>query len=216
MRSVSVALVVTLGAACCQRPAQEDFSRATSSAAESVEPSHTPPPNDGPVASGTSARLSGDRCVRLTSEGPPPPVPPGPAADCPADPEASASAARLPKVSVIFEDVSGVSVNAEVVRSPHDTMRGLMYRKSLGEDQGMLFDLGVREDHRFWMHNTCIPLDLIFVDFDGLVVGIVENAPTLNDQARGVGCPSRWVLEVNAGWARRHGVKSGQRIDLPR
>jgi uncharacterized membrane protein (UPF0127 family) len=207
---------MTLGAACCQRPAQEDFSRAASSTAEPAEPSHTPPPSDGAVATGRSARLSGDRCVRLTAEGPPPAVPPGSAADCPTDPEASVSAARLPTVSVIFEDVRGVSVNAELVHSPHDTMRGLMYRKSLGEDQGMLFDLGVREDHRFWMHNTCIPLDLIFVDFDGLVVGIVENAPTLNDEARGVGCPSRWVLEVNAGWARRHGVKSGQRIELPR
>jgi uncharacterized protein len=216
MRSVSMALVMTLGAACCQRPAQEDFAHAVAATGEPVKPAHAPPPSDGPVATGTSERLSGDRCVRATAEGPPAALPPGPVADCPADPEASGSPARLPTVRVIFEDVSGVSVNAEVVRSPHDTMRGLMYRKSLGEDQGMLFDLGVREDHRFWMHNTCIPLDLIFVDFDGLVVGIVENAPTLNDEARGVGCPSRWVLEVNAGWARRHGVKSGQRIERPR
>ena len=79
----------------------------------------------------------------------------------------------------------------------------------------MLFDLGVRDDHKFWMHNTCIPLDLLYIDEDGLLVGIVENAPTLDDEARGVGCPSRWVLEVNAGWARRHGVAAGQRMSLP-
>jgi uncharacterized membrane protein (UPF0127 family) len=90
-----------------------------------------------------------------------------------------------------------------------------MYRKSLGEDRGMLFDLGFRDDHKFWMHNTCIPLDLLYVDEDGLIVGIVENAPTLDDQSRGVGCPSQWVLEVNAGWSRRHGVKAGQRMTLP-
>jgi uncharacterized membrane protein (UPF0127 family) len=107
-------------------------------------------------------------------------------------------------------------VVAELVISQHDTMKGLMYRRSLAPDAGMLFDLGVREDHKFWMHNTCIPLDLIYIDFDGLVVGIVESAPTLNDESRGVGCPSRWVLEVNAGWSRRHGVKAGQRVEVPR
>jgi uncharacterized membrane protein (UPF0127 family) len=56
---------------------------------------------------------------------------------------------------------------------------------------------------------------MLFIDFDGLIVGIVENAPTLNDASRGVGCASRWVLEVNAGWARRHGVRAGQRIEIP-
>jgi uncharacterized membrane protein (UPF0127 family) len=66
------------------------------------------------------------------------------------------------------------------------------------------------------MHNTCIPLDMLFVDEDGLIVGIVENAPTLDDGTREVSCPSRWVLEVNAGWSRRHAVRAGQRLVLPR
>jgi len=116
---------------------------------------------------------------------------------------------------VTFPDASGAAIDAEFVRTEHDTMRGLMYRTGMGEDRGMLFDLRVREDHKFWMHNTCISLDMIYVDEDGLVVGIVENAPTLNDESRGVGCPSRWVLEVNAGWARGHGVKAGQRMTIP-
>jgi uncharacterized membrane protein (UPF0127 family) len=94
-------------------------------------------------------------------------------------------------------------------------MRGLMYRKSMPADRGMLFDLRVRDDHKFWMHNTCIPLDLVYIDTDGLVVGIVENAPTMNDDSRGVGCSSRYVLEVNAGWTRKHGVKAGQHAKLP-
>jgi uncharacterized membrane protein (UPF0127 family) len=110
---------------------------------------------------------------------------------------------------VTFDDVGGVAVEAEVVQAPADTARGLMYRKGMAEDRGMLFDLGEREDHKFWMHNTCIPLDMLFVDFDGLIVGIVENAPTLDDDTRSVGCASRFVLEVNAGWARRHGVRAG-------
>ena len=72
-----------------------------------------------------------------------------------------------------------------------------------------------RRVHSFWMHNTCIPLDLLFLDEDGLVVGIVENAPTLNDDPRAVSCPSAYVLEVNAGWARRHGVRAGMRAVIP-
>ncbi len=138
---------------------------------------------------------------------------PGPVSNCPPDPEGGPG--KLPVVRVSFPDANGVAVDAELVRSEHDSMRGLMYRKSLGAERGMLFDLLVRDDHKFWMHNTCIPLDLLYVDEDGLLVGIVENAPTLNDESRGVHCPSRWVLEVNAGWSRRHGVRAGQHVNLP-
>jgi hypothetical protein len=161
------------------------------------------------------------RCVLATPALAPPPVAPGPAAGCPADPEANGFITSHPPVARVVLAGTGqpsapsVSVEAEVVSTQHDTMRGLMFRKSMGEDHGMLFDLGTREDHKFWMHNTCIPLDLLYIDDDGLIVGIVENAPTLNDESRGVGCPSSFVLEVNAGWARRHGVKAGQRVTLP-
>ncbi len=120
----------------------------------------------------------------------------------------------MPVVRVAVRD-AGARVDAELVSSPHDAARGLMYRRSMPEDRGMLFDLGSRDDHQFWMHNTCIPLDLLYIDQDGLIVGIVENAPTLDDTSRGVGCPSTLVLEVNAGWARRHGVRAGQFIELP-
>jgi hypothetical protein len=116
---------------------------------------------------------------------------------------------------VNFPEAGGAGIDAEVVRTSHDMQRGLMYRTSLPEGRGMLFDLRTHEDHQFWMHNTCIPLDLLYVEDDGFIVGIVENAPTLNDEARGVGCPSVYVLEVNAGWTRRHGVRAGQRLTLP-
>jgi uncharacterized membrane protein (UPF0127 family) len=118
-------------------------------------------------------------------------------------------------VQVRFPEAGGQVVESEFVRAEHDTSRGLMFRKSMQADHGMLFDLRRRDDHKFWMHNTCIPLDLLFIDEDGLVVGIVENAPTLNDDARGVDCPSRYVLEVNAGWARAHGVRAGSTVTLP-
>ena len=90
-----------------------------------------------------------------------------------------------------------------------------MYRRSMADDRGMLFQLDGRRDHTFWMHNTCIPLDMMFVDDDGVIVGIVEGAAPLTDTTRSVGCPSSFVLEVNGGWTRKHGVKPGQKLTLP-
>ena len=79
----------------------------------------------------------------------------------------------------------------------------------------MLFDTGSTGNYGVWMHDTCIPLDMVFVADDGFIVGIVEDAPPLDDSPRGVGCPSRYVLEVNAGWTRQHGVKAGQQMTIP-
>ncbi|HEY8039039.1 MAG TPA: DUF192 domain-containing protein [Polyangiaceae bacterium] len=213
MRGALLLVAAMLALPGCDRTPAEDFptrapgSALTSSvppaASSAVLPAVGPPP----------AALAG-RCVRATPVSAPPAVSPGPAAGCPADPEGNQ---KVPVARVAFPDAAGAgaAVDAEVVSSEHDTMRGLMYRRSMPEEHAMLFDLRVRDDHQFWMHNTCIPLDLLYVDEDGLVVGIVENAPTLDDTSRGVGCPSRYVLEVNAGWSRRHGVKAGQRMTIP-
>ncbi|MDP9150256.1 MAG: DUF192 domain-containing protein, partial [Myxococcota bacterium] len=175
-------------------------------------------PSVGPASSPTGASrgdspAAGGRCIQPLPAAPPNDPPPRPAPTCPSDPEAPV--ARLPIVRVSVPEAREAAVDAELVRSEHDASRGLMYRKHMAEDRGMLFDLHVREDHKFWMHNTCIPLDLIYVDEDGLIVGIVENAPTLDDGSRGVDCPSLFVLEVNAGWSRRHGVRPGQRMAIP-
>ncbi|HEY3817503.1 MAG TPA: DUF192 domain-containing protein [Polyangiaceae bacterium] len=219
MRVWMLALVATLAAECTRAPS-EDF------------PSHGPPPASSPAPAAAAAAVSpagspspagnpDQRCMLVTPAQAPAAVAPGPAPGCPVDPEGGPP--RVPVVHVDFPDARGpvatthpsVSVEAELVSSPHDTERGLMYRKSMPEEHGMLFDLRTRDEHPFWMHNTCIPLDLIHIDDDGFVVGILENAPTLNDAPRTVGCPSRYVLEVNAGWARRHGVKAGQHMTIP-
>jgi uncharacterized membrane protein (UPF0127 family) len=85
-----------------------------------------------------------------------------------------------------------------------------MYRTSLPEDQGMLFDLVATGNYPVWMHDTCIPLDLIFADVGGWIVGIVENATPLDDTPHGVDCSWRYLLEVNTGWSNAHGVTPGQ------
>lgn len=139
--------------------------------------------------------------------------PPAPAAACPPDPEG------IPKLKVMqvgFPEAAGnPKVEVELVTTEKEIQRGLMYRRSMPEDHGMLFRLDERRDHTFWMHNTCIPLDMLFVDDDGMIVGIVEGATPLTDTTRSVGCPSSWVLETNAGWTRRHGVRAGQKMGLP-
>jgi uncharacterized protein len=211
MRTLRLALLTVLGVA-CQRAAQEDFARPTVATSMPAAPSVVQPsPEEAPTQK-VDVAPSG-RCLKLTPSEPPPPVASGPAARCPPDPEPGLP--KLPVVHVDFPDSSNARVDAELVRSEHDSERGLMYRHAMPESHGMLFDLQVRADHKFWMHNTCIPLDLLYVDEDGVIVGIVENAPTLDDTSRGVGCLSRWVLEVNAGWSRRHAVKAGQHMTLP-
>ena len=119
-------------------------------------------------------------------------------------------------VDVEIETGKGpVAFRAELANTERETERGLMFRTQMPEEQGMLFDTGTHVDHTFWMRNTCIPLDMMFIDTDGLIVGILENVPTLNDAERHVGCLSSWVLEMNGGWSRRHGVRAGQKMKLP-
>jgi hypothetical protein len=139
---------------------------------------------------------------------------PPPAASCPPDPVFGG--VRLPKAEVTFERGSdGSSIEVEVASTPEMHERGLMYRTRMAENEGMLFAFGPASVHSFWMRNTCIPLDMMFITHDGFIAGIVEAVPTLNDAPRSIPCPVSYVLEVNAGFARRHGVRPGQQVKLP-
>jgi uncharacterized membrane protein (UPF0127 family) len=91
-----------------------------------------------------------------------------------------------------------------------------MYRTELGQDSGMLFSWQDEAPRSFWMHNTCIPLDMLFIAADSTIVGILEQVPTLDEDSRSVGCPAAHVLELNAGWSRAHGVRPGQKIRIAR
>jgi uncharacterized membrane protein (UPF0127 family) len=135
--------------------------------------------------------------------------------ECPAAPEFGAP--TLDKAPVTFVDAPNQPVVvAELAETDQERSRGLMYRTSLGEMEGMLFlPRGEPEVQSFWMRNTCIPLDLMFIAEDGFIAGILENVPILNDERRAIGCKTSYVLEVNAGWSRAHGVKAGQKVRLP-
>jgi uncharacterized protein len=118
----------------------------------------------------------------------------------------------LPVGTVRFDTPRGPwVVKVEVVADDAARQRGLMYRRELPRDHGMLFVFQESSDHNFWMHNTLISLDLIYLGDDRAVVGVVANAPAMNDQPRGVGKDSRYVVEVSAGEAAAHAVGPGTR-----
>ncbi len=121
----------------------------------------------------------------------------------------------MKKGKVAFPDAPGApTIDVEVARTPVESERGLMYRRNLGREKGMLFSWPAEGHRVFWMKNTCIPLDMLFLAKDGHVAGILEQVPVLNEAPRSVPCPAAYVLEVNAGWSRRHGVEPGMATDI--
>lgn len=92
--------------------------------------------------------------------------------------------------------------------------RGLMWRSDVPDGTGMLFIFPNEVVQSFWMRNTLIPLDILFVDRTGKVVGVVQWAEPKTLTSRTVGKPSMYVLEVPGGWASRNSVQAGARVDL--
>lgn len=135
-----------------------------------------------------------------------------PAKDCPPDPDGNPT---LPRAYVTFSDAPGKPrVGVELAKTDAHRARGLMYRTQMNDDEGMLFEFEGERIRSFWMKNTCIPLDMLFIATDGTIVGILEQVPTLNTAPRRIPCRARYVLELNAGWCRDHGISSGQKISI--
>lgn len=99
-----------------------------------------------------------------------------------------------------------IRVRVELAQTPAERQRGLMFRKQLDPDAGMLFLFDNMQQLSFWMRNTYLPLDMLFIRDDLTVLGIVENAEPMTDTSRRVPGLSQYVLEVNAGFSREHGL----------
>lgn len=112
---------------------------------------------------------------------------------------------------VIHTAVSDVSVSVEIADNLEEQTVGLMYRTSLEENQGMLFVFENEEQKIFWMKNTKIPLDIIFIDADGVIVDMKENfQPCVVEECeKYYSKPAQYALEVNAGFVEEHGVVIG-------
>lgn len=125
----------------------------------------------------------------------------------------SVAHAQFVAPQVVFElGTAQVAVVVELARTPDEQARGLMFRRELQPYAGMLFLYDRDARHSFWMKNTYVPLDMLFIDAKGIVVGIVENAEPVTLTSRAVDVASRHVLEVNAGFCRQHGIKVGTRV----
>lgn len=136
---------------------------------------------------------------------------PGPAAA-----EADASGG-LPVGEVVLRPLGRpeVRLRVEFALTPQTRERGLMFRRDLAPDAGMLFVFPPPARRQvFWMRNTYLPLDMIFIDEALRVVGVVERAEPLTDTPRAVPGDSLYVLEVNAGFARAHGLGPGARVEI--
>lgn len=111
---------------------------------------------------------------------------------------------------------SGVQVFAvEVMRTPDERAKGLMYRRELPEGRGMLFDFSPEQNVSMWMKNTYISLDMIFIRADGRILRIAENTTPESEAIIPAGGPVRGVLEVIAGTAKKYGIAPGDKVAHP-
>jgi hypothetical protein len=127
---------------------------------------------------------------------------------------AAASAADESILEIVTKD--GVHVfSVEVARTDEERQKGLMFRKELPEGKGMLFDFKPEQEVAMWMRNTYIPLDMLFINADGTIRRIAENAEPLSEKTIPSGGPVRGVLEVIGGTARKLGIAAGDRVAHP-
>lgn len=104
------------------------------------------------------------------------------------------------------------NIAAEVAQSPGERQIGLMYRRSMPSNDGMLFVFEDAQVHCFWMKNTLLPLSIAFLADDGRIVNIEDMAPNTEESH----CPKqkvRYALEMNQGWFAKRGFKSGMRLE---
>jgi uncharacterized membrane protein (UPF0127 family) len=119
-----------------------------------------------------------------------------------------------PRVVIHTKDGRDIVYGVEIADTPAKRELGLQYRRELADNRGMLFLFPSEKENVFWMKNTPIPLDMVFIDGGHRIVGIVENAVPFSTEARSVSAPSQFVLEINGGLSRRNGFAVGDRVSF--
>jgi hypothetical protein len=105
-----------------------------------------------------------------------------------------------------------VSITIETADTPEARIKGLMERWSLPELHGMLFIFEHPERQSFWMHNTPLSLDMIFVDENRRILNIAESTTPMSKQTYNSQGPAKYVVEVRSGFSKRHGIEEGMTI----
>ena len=116
--------------------------------------------------------------------------------------------------AIFHTEREDVTVALEVAADDAQRAKGLMYRESMPAFSGMIFVFPAQESHTFWMKNTYIPLDMIFVDDTLHVVGTLAKAEPMTQTPRRIDKASRYVIEVNGGFAESHGIVAGTQVKL--
>lgn len=182
------------------------------------EPENTPEFSANPDAASTGTEVVGgeptppdaDVCLIPLAEIPAPEA--TSVTDCPIDPEGRPS---MPTGTVTFPGAAAAPrLTVELALTNDHRSHGLMFRPTLEDNQGMLFSWDDVRRRSFWMKNTCLALDMLFIADDLTIAGVVEQVPPMNERPRGVACPAAHVLEVPAGWVRKYGVAPGQKITI--
>ena len=119
----------------------------------------------------------------------------------------------LPRETITIHTARGpVLFDVQVAADDASRTKGLMFVRSMPEGEGMLFDFHQPQSTAFWMHNTYIPLDLLFVNAEGRIANIAHRAPTCSDAPIPGRGQIRVVIEINAGLAERLGIQPGDRV----
>jgi uncharacterized membrane protein (UPF0127 family) len=116
-----------------------------------------------------------------------------------------------PRLPVVRLQVESHAISAEVASTEAQRMVGLMHRRMMGENQGMLFVYDWPAPQCFWMRNTLLPLTIAFIEDDGRIVNLADMQPRTDD-SHCAARPVRYALEMNQGWFARRGLKAGSRL----
>ena len=124
----------------------------------------------------------------------------------------TSSCSAEPKVVISTREGRETVFQIEIADTPAKRELGLQYRKELAADRGMIFLFPAPSVQSFWMKNTPLPLDMIFIGSDRKIVGIVEQTVPFSLDSRSVGTPSQFVLEINGGLSKRLGIGAGDSV----
>jgi len=128
----------------------------------------------------------------------------------------AAPAAAMETIELTLHTRQGpLTYFVEIARTRDERSRGLMFRQELPKDHGMLFDFGTEQPVTFWMENTPLSLDMLFIDGTGAIVGIKERAVPLSQDTIPSLKPVRFVLEILGGSAAERGIRVGDRLGKP-
>jgi hypothetical protein len=117
-------------------------------------------------------------------------------------------------IYIISENNVKIAIKAEIADTPALREKGLMFRESLNESEGMLFVFEKEIELNFWMKNTLIPLDIAYIDKNGVINEIYSMKPLDVSIIYNSIKPAMYALEVNSGWFSRHKIKTGSKIEF--